>query len=66
MPAWLALFGMLVIGAVGVWTIAHPDDGYRAAGGIGSGLSPGARRACGVALVAFALLVGGLALLGEP
>ena len=43
--------------AVGAWTVAHPNGGYRAAGGAGSGLSSSTRRAAGVALMVFALVV---------
>lgn len=63
MSIGLALAGMVVLGAVGAWTIAHPDGGYRAVGGAGSGLSPTTRRACGWALVAFAMVFGVWAIL---
>ena len=57
MPVWLALLGVIVLGGVGVHTAAHPNGGYRAVGGVGSGFSPGTRRAAGAALVIFAVLV---------
>jgi hypothetical protein len=47
----------VILAAVGGWTVAHPNGGYRAAGGLGSGFSPGTRRAAGVALIAFAVMV---------
>ena len=65
MPEWLALLGMVVLGGVGLWTVSHPDGGYRAAGGVGSGLAPATRRWCGVALIAFAVVVGALALVAD-
>ena len=57
MPIWLALLGLIVLGGVGVYTATHPDGGYRAVGGVGSGFSPATRRAAGVVLVIFAVLV---------
>lgn len=39
MPIWVALLGVIVLGSVGLWTVRHPNGGYRAVGGIGSGLS---------------------------
>jgi hypothetical protein len=61
LPAALLLGVMLL--AIGGWTIAHPNGGYRAAGGIGSGLAPSTRRSLGVvaAVVGAAFVVGGLA-----
>lgn len=53
----LALLGMIVLGGVGVYTAKHPNGGYRAVGGVGSGFSPATRRAAGVLLVVFAVLV---------
>ncbi|HJR25704.1 MAG TPA: hypothetical protein VJ804_09535, partial [Acidimicrobiales bacterium] len=57
MTVWLAVLGAIALCAVGAWTVTHPDGGYRAAGGVGSGLSPSTRRACGVALIVFAVVV---------
>lgn len=57
MPVWLALLGVIVLGGVGVYTAMHPNGGYRAVGGVGSGFSPSTRRAAGVALVTFAVIV---------
>ena len=53
----MALVGGLILLAVGGWTVSHPNGGYRAAGGAGSGLSPSTRRTAGVLLMAFAVLV---------
>ena len=57
MPVWLAVIGTMVLGTVGVYTATHPNGGYRAVGGVGSGLSPSTRRAAGIALIVFAILV---------
>ena len=57
MNVWGFLVGGVVLLAVGAWTVAHPNGGYRAAGGAGSGLSPSTRRAAGLVLVVFALVV---------
>ena len=57
MTLWLGVLAGITLGAVGAWTVTHPNGGYRAAGGVGSGLSPSTRRACGVALIVFAVLI---------
>ena len=57
MNVWVFLVGGVVLLAVGAWTVAHPNGGYRAAGGAGSGLSPSTRRAAGLVLMVFALVV---------
>jgi hypothetical protein len=46
----LVVGGVLLM-AVGAWTVSHPDGGYRAAGGLGSSLSPATRRVAGVLLI---------------
>ena len=51
------LFGGIVLLAIGAWTVAHPNGGYRAVGGAGSGLSASTRRTCGWLLSAFAVVV---------
>lgn len=57
------LLGGPILMAVGAWTVTHPNGGYRAAGGAGSGLSAGTRRAAGFVLVAMGvtLLILGVA-----
>ena len=62
MTVWLAVLGGITLGAVGAWTVTHPNGGYRAAGGVGSGLSPSTRQACGVALIVFAVVIVALAI----
>jgi hypothetical protein len=62
MTAVVGLLGALLLCAIGAWTITHPNGGYRAAGGIGSGLSPSTRRACGVALILLAIVIAVLAI----
>jgi hypothetical protein len=59
--AWLLLGGPILF-AVGAWTVVHPDDGYRAAGGLGSSLSPTTRRGAGVLLtsIGFGLFLVGI------
>ena len=57
MTVWVAVLGAIPLCAIGVWTVTHPNGGYRAAGGVGSGLSPSTRRACGVALIVFAVVI---------
>jgi hypothetical protein len=52
MSAIVLLLGGVVLGALGWWTALHPDGGYRAVGGAGSGLSPETRRTSGVVLLA--------------
>lgn len=61
MPFPLALLGTVILVAVGVWTVLHPDGGYRGAAGVGSGLQPSTRRAAGYGLIVFALVVLALA-----
>jgi hypothetical protein len=53
----MVLFGGVVLAAIGAWTIAHPNGGYRAAGGLGSSFSPGTRRGAGVVLIVVAVAV---------
>jgi hypothetical protein len=50
------LLGGPILILVGAWTVAHPNGGYRAAGGVGSGLSPGARRVAGIVLITVAVV----------
>ena len=57
MDLWVALVGGVILLAVGGWTVTHPNGGYRAAGGAGSGLSPSTRRFAGMLLMAFAAVV---------
>jgi hypothetical protein len=52
---WVLVAGSVALALVGSWTISHPNGGYRAAGGAGSGLSPGTRRAAGVVLLLVAV-----------
>lgn len=47
----------LILALIGWWTVAHPNGGYRAVGGAGSGLAPGTRRVAGFALIAVAVLM---------
>ena len=54
-PAFL-LFGAVVLFAVGVWAVTHPNGGYRAAGGLGSSLRPETRRLAGYALMVASVL----------
>ena len=65
MSPGIALLGAVVLGAVGAWTVTHPDGGYRASGGVGSGFSPSTRRVCGVALIVVAVLIA-LVALADP
>jgi hypothetical protein len=58
---WVLVAGSLALALVGSWTVAHPDGGYRAAGGAGSGLTPAARRAAGFVLLFVAILLLALA-----
>ena len=50
------LVGAVVLFAVGAWTVAHPNGGYRAVGGIGSSLRPATRRLAGYLLMGAATL----------
>ena len=50
MDAVTFLLGGLILLAVGGWTVLHPNGGYRAAGGAGSGLDPGTRQIAGYAI----------------
>ncbi len=52
--AILFLAGPLVVG-IGIYAIRHPNGGYRPAGGLGSSLTPSARRVAGGMLVLGAL-----------
>jgi hypothetical protein len=54
---WVFVIGGLILMAIGGWTERHPNGGYRAAGGAGSGLSPSTRRGAGIALIVFAVVV---------
>jgi hypothetical protein len=54
------LVGAPILFAIGVWTVTHPNGGYRAVGGAGSGVSPSTRRTTGYVFMAVA--VAGLAL----
>ncbi len=67
MHSWVLLVGGPVLWAVGAWTIAHPDGGYRAAGGVGSSLRPPARRVAGYVLtsIGFGLFLVGIAAAGR-
>ena len=46
---------------VGAWTVTHPNGGYRAVGGAGSGFSPGTRRFLGVLV----MIVGALLMFAD-
>jgi hypothetical protein len=50
------LVGAPILFAIGVWTVTHPNGGYRAAGGAGSGVSPATRRAAGYVFMIVAIL----------
>ena len=50
------IVGAVILAAVGVWTVTHPNGGYRASGGIGSSFTPSTRRACGYGLLLLALV----------
>jgi hypothetical protein len=50
------LIGAPILFAIGVWTVTHPNGGYRAVGGAGSGLSPATRRAVGYVFMIAAIL----------
>jgi hypothetical protein len=65
MSSWVAVLGAVVLAAVGAWTVTHPNGGYRASGGVGSGFSPSTRRACGAALIVAAVLIA-LVALADP
>jgi len=58
------LLGGPVLIALGAWIVTHPNGGYRAAGGAGSGLSPSTRRAVGFVFIAAAALGMILAVVG--
>jgi hypothetical protein len=58
------LLGGPVLMAMGVWIVTHPNGGYRAAGGAGSGLSPSTRRTIGIVFIVAAVLGMILAVLG--
>ncbi len=49
MDALLFVLGGAVLVLVGGWTVTHPNGGYRAAGGAGSGIEEGTRRVAGYA-----------------
>ena len=53
----MLLVGGVILAAVGVWTVTHPNGGYRAAGGLGSSFSPGTRRFAGYVLIGVAVLL---------
>jgi hypothetical protein len=55
MDPWVQLIGGAILLAVGVWTVTHPDGGYRATGGLGSSFSPATRRVLGILLIGAAL-----------
>jgi hypothetical protein len=50
------LIGAPILFAIGVWTVTHPNGGYRAVGGAGSGVSPATRRAAGYIFMVMATL----------
>jgi hypothetical protein len=55
--AVVLLIGGLILMALGGWTVTHPNGGYRAAGGAGSGVSPGTRRVAGFVFIAMGILL---------
>jgi hypothetical protein len=55
-PVVLILGGTTLI-ALGLWTVRHPNGGYRAAGGAGSGVSAGTRRFAGFTFIAMGALL---------
>jgi hypothetical protein len=65
MDGLVLLLGGVLLVLIGGWTVVHPDGGYRAAGGAGSGFEPGTRRVLGygVGAIGVAILLSGLAAL---
>ncbi|MEY2448860.1 MAG: hypothetical protein QOH79_2336 [Acidimicrobiaceae bacterium] len=57
MDAVVLLIGGPILIALGLWTVTHPNGGYRAAGGAGSGVSPGTRRFAGFVFIAMGALL---------
>ncbi|MEY2451236.1 MAG: hypothetical protein QOD92_810 [Acidimicrobiaceae bacterium] len=53
----VSLVGGVVLAALGLWTVRHPNGGYRAAGGAGSGVSEGTRRFAGFVFIAMGCLL---------
>ena len=58
---WILLaIGVLII-AIGVWTVVHPET-ERDVGGSGSSFSPGTRRVAGYVLVAIGMTMAAVGL----
>jgi hypothetical protein len=55
--AVVLLIGGPILVALGAWTVTHPNGGYRAAGGAGSGVSEGTRRVAGIVFIAMGCLL---------
>jgi hypothetical protein len=56
MPPVVPLLLAPVLFAVGVWTVTHPNGGYRAVGGAGSSVSPATRRFAGYMFMLLAIV----------
>ena len=57
MPSVFAIvLGVMLLGAGG-WAVVHPNGGYRAVGGLGSGYTPSTRRVWGVALAVLGVVI---------
>jgi hypothetical protein len=54
--AFAVLLGVLLMSAGG-WAAIHPNGGYRAVGGVGSGFAPSTRRFWGVIFGVLGLLI---------